>query len=509
MPFSASIHFCNGSFENRPVSGGKVSGPVSSDTPLTYQKQIIQNQQVTMKTILSFFFSLVLALGAAAQTPNLLNYQGVAKGANGAVLVSKPVTVRLSIMAFPGWGTVYYSEIRLVTTSATGVFAFQIGSPGALTTTGNLTSVHWNLEDLSLKTEIDPNGGLSFINLGSQKFSTTPFAKYADVANGIADGATFNPANISGTGVAAGAALQAQMYSTIAVATPTIPASSLTLPADLVGTFSDARPALYLGNSGTGNVVRVNSFAGGKGMDLFSSNGSALTAETNSATAEALRVSNANTGSAISVVANGLSSTAVKAQSTGNGLALSISGKVKFKGGKYTPVNGSVATAASGTGEIYWMPTRVAAKATGLWLPIPIVDPNAGTRIQFDIEKYDLGNNLEAVRTFTAPCHGEYKIDARAVVAAFDGGAWTTPLLQNATLFARIIRASPGSNGYDATICRKVSPYGRSSELCLSGETYANLSAGDKVEFYVKAESTEVTPTIEDATMTISLAQAK
>ena len=66
-----------------------------------------------------------------AQTPNMINYQGVAHNANGTAIANQAIKVRLKIHTATAAGTIQYSEVRNVTTDASGLFNIQIGSTGA------------------------------------------------------------------------------------------------------------------------------------------------------------------------------------------------------------------------------------------------------------------------------------------------------------------------------------------------------------------------------------------
>ena len=125
-----------------------------------------------MKKILLTITGFVVTLLALAQSPNLLNYQGVARNAAGNVLPSQPVGLRLSILSGSPTGTVVYQETRNVTTNAFGLFNVQVGSPGAITTTGTIAAVNWTAFGIGsgtkyLQVEIDPIGGTSYFNVGS------------------------------------------------------------------------------------------------------------------------------------------------------------------------------------------------------------------------------------------------------------------------------------------------------------------------------------------------------
>ena len=140
-----------------------------------------------MKKILLTITAFVVTLLAVAQSPNLLNYQGVARNAVGNVLPSQPIGLRLSILAGGPTGTPVYTETRNVTTNAFGLFTVQVGSPGAITTTGTIAGINWTAFGVGagskfLQVEIDPIGGTNYFNVGSTQLVSVPYSLYATAA---------------------------------------------------------------------------------------------------------------------------------------------------------------------------------------------------------------------------------------------------------------------------------------------------------------------------------------
>jgi len=78
-------------------------------------------------TIIALVATITLIM---AQTPNMINNQGVAHNANGTAIANQAIKVRLKIHNTTAAGTIQYSEVRNVTTVASGLFNIQIGSTG-------------------------------------------------------------------------------------------------------------------------------------------------------------------------------------------------------------------------------------------------------------------------------------------------------------------------------------------------------------------------------------------
>ena len=137
-----------------------------------------------MKKILLTITSFVVTLLAMAQAPNLLNYQGVARNAAGNVLPNQSIGLRLSILSGSSSGTLVYQETRTVLTNAFGLFNVQVGGPGATSTVGTIAGVNWTAFGAGsgtkfLQVELDPNGGSSYVNVGSTQMLSVPYSLYA------------------------------------------------------------------------------------------------------------------------------------------------------------------------------------------------------------------------------------------------------------------------------------------------------------------------------------------
>lgn len=152
-----------------------------------------------MKKFLLTITSLVVTLFAMAQAPNLLNYQGVARNAAGNVLPNQSIGLRLTILSGSASGTQVYQETRTVLTNAFGLFNVQVGGPGFTSQTGTIAGVNWTAFGAGsgskfLQVELDPNGGSSYVNVGSTQMLSVPYALYA------AAGAPVGPAGGDLTG---------------------------------------------------------------------------------------------------------------------------------------------------------------------------------------------------------------------------------------------------------------------------------------------------------------------
>lgn len=146
-----------------------------------------------MKKFITTLTSFFIAAIVMAQVPDVMNYQAVARNNAGQALATQTIKVRLSITKN---AVSQYSETRQVTTNALGLFNIQIGSAGALSTTGNFSTINWQNNPSTgylLKVELDINNGNTFTDMGSQALVTVPFS----FASKMADKAT-ETVNIAG-----------------------------------------------------------------------------------------------------------------------------------------------------------------------------------------------------------------------------------------------------------------------------------------------------------------------
>ena len=132
-----------------------------------------------MKKILCFVFvTLFFSLSTLAQSEGI-SFQGLARNAAGEVLVSQKISLRLSILLDTESGAVAYVETRQVTTNPQGIFSLVIGDDKALTKSTIFSSIKWNSAPKFIKVEVDPNGGSSYLSMGTTRLQAVPFAFYA------------------------------------------------------------------------------------------------------------------------------------------------------------------------------------------------------------------------------------------------------------------------------------------------------------------------------------------
>lgn len=128
-----------------------------------------------MKTLLNilliFFWSCTAVF---AQIPEMINYQAIARDANGNLLADRAVTLRLSLLEGSASGSAVYTETHAATTNSYGLFTLKIGD--GTTTSGDFSTIDWGANSHFLQVELDPNGGSAYAIIGTSQLVSVPYA---------------------------------------------------------------------------------------------------------------------------------------------------------------------------------------------------------------------------------------------------------------------------------------------------------------------------------------------
>lgn len=136
---------------------------------------------------LTLFYLLLASFSIAAQSPQLINYQAVARSSEGQALANTELLVKIAIRANTFDGTLMWEEEHLADTDAFGLFTLQIGA-GNSTGNGNSPTfelLNWGATSYFLEVEADPGSGYEF--LGVSQLVSVPYALFAEEAGNVAD----------------------------------------------------------------------------------------------------------------------------------------------------------------------------------------------------------------------------------------------------------------------------------------------------------------------------------
>ncbi len=139
-----------------------------------------------MKKILSTIFLVIIVTCSYSQG---INFQGVARSANGTIIAGSNVSLRLSIIAKNADALPEYVETKTVLTNAQGIFSIVVGDASNTAVIGSFKNIVWSEGPKFLKVEMDPAGGTNYLNMGSTQLQNVPFSYFS---YGV------NAANVSG-----------------------------------------------------------------------------------------------------------------------------------------------------------------------------------------------------------------------------------------------------------------------------------------------------------------------
>eukprot|EP01035_Chromulina_nebulosa_P021964 gene21964-28436_t len=131
-----------------------------------------------MRHILTLLSFLLILSTAHAQAPQGIPYQAAARNSSGAVLASTAISVRFTIRDSVTTGAIKYRETHSITTDANGMFSVNVGEGTPVS--GTFASINWGTNAKFLQVELDPVGGSSYIDMGTQQMMSVPYSIYSN-----------------------------------------------------------------------------------------------------------------------------------------------------------------------------------------------------------------------------------------------------------------------------------------------------------------------------------------
>jgi hypothetical protein len=136
-----------------------------------------------MKSIFQFLLIIVFCSSAIAQSPQKMNYQGVARDNAGNVLANQNIGLRLSVLSGSISGTVEYSETQATSTNDFGLFNIPIGDGTVVS--GTFSSINWGNTTHFIQIEMDATGSTNYDLMGTSQLISVPYALYAEESGSI------------------------------------------------------------------------------------------------------------------------------------------------------------------------------------------------------------------------------------------------------------------------------------------------------------------------------------
>ncbi len=139
---------------------------------------------------------MVACLTLSAQAPQQFKYQAVARDISGNILPNQDISLRISILEGTVGGTALFVETHDVTTNSYGLISLSIGA--GVNVSGSIDAISWGANIYFLKTEMDPAGETTYVDMGTSQLLSVPYALSAGSADNIFSG---NYADLTGVPV--------------------------------------------------------------------------------------------------------------------------------------------------------------------------------------------------------------------------------------------------------------------------------------------------------------------
>ena len=137
-----------------------------------------------MKKLLHIIPLVIIGFLAVAQAPKLMNYQGVARDADGKTLMQQEIGIRISLISSENIDRPVYAETHQVRTNSFGLFNIKVGGGESLN--GSMETVEWGRSDHFIAVEVDVDMTGDYVMTGLSQLLSVPYAFYAE-RSGIAE----------------------------------------------------------------------------------------------------------------------------------------------------------------------------------------------------------------------------------------------------------------------------------------------------------------------------------
>lgn len=148
-----------------------------------------------MRRIITLITAIIMSAVAIAQAPQKMSYQAVIRNSSNALVTSKTVGMKISILQASATGTAVYTETQTPATNANGMVSIEIGGGTGFST------INWASGPFFIKTETDPAGGTNYTITGTSQLLSVPYALYAKTAETLTTGFTHYVGELFGGGI--------------------------------------------------------------------------------------------------------------------------------------------------------------------------------------------------------------------------------------------------------------------------------------------------------------------
>ena len=130
-----------------------------------------------MKKIYSIVTGILLTASVLAQAPQKMSYQAVIRNSSNALVTSKVVGMKISVLQGSSTATAVYEETQNPTTNANGLVSLEIGTGTPVI--GTFAGIKWAEGPYFIKTETDPMGGTNYTIVGTNELLSVPYALFS------------------------------------------------------------------------------------------------------------------------------------------------------------------------------------------------------------------------------------------------------------------------------------------------------------------------------------------
>ena len=130
-----------------------------------------------IKKIYTMIAVLCFTASVFAQAPQKMSYQAVIRNSSDALVTSRTVGMRISIIQGSMFGASVYVETQTTSTNANGLVSLAIGTGTPVT--GTFAAINWAAGPYFIKTETDPTGGTAYTISGTNELMSVPYALFS------------------------------------------------------------------------------------------------------------------------------------------------------------------------------------------------------------------------------------------------------------------------------------------------------------------------------------------
>jgi hypothetical protein len=154
-----------------------------------------------MKMIKKYIVVALLLMTSSLSYAQGINFQGVARSANGTIIAGSNISLRLSILSKSVDATPEFIETKTVVTNTQGIFSIVVGDASNVAIIGSFKTINWTNAPKFLKVEMDPSGGTNYLSMGITQLQYVPYSFYSLGVDAV-NVAGILPVKSGGTGVA-------------------------------------------------------------------------------------------------------------------------------------------------------------------------------------------------------------------------------------------------------------------------------------------------------------------